>query len=97
MALKQPADQSRTYMLFFTFLSFDQGLNTAIFTFISIGYWYIYLAIKQTSIQRVRTKGQSRTETVAARKMALLVFTNVLCWFPTFVIGEKSLKGTQWP
>jgi nitrate reductase gamma subunit len=68
------------------------GLNLIGVLIIGILYPLMYLTVRQTS--RKAGKKTDR-EFAIARKMALIVVTDFLCWMPSILLGRLLFYGTQ--
>lgn len=67
------------------------AVNGFAFFIIAICYARIYLSLGKETRQVARNA--SRGEMSAAKKMALLVFTNFACWAPIAFFGLTALAG----
>jgi hypothetical protein len=67
------------------------GLNLVAFVIIAVLYTWMYIIIKRSvdmmKNKTSRKKGENK-ELVVARKMALIILTDFVCWMPIIILGE---------
>ncbi|XP_065296530.1 uncharacterized protein [Dermacentor albipictus] len=72
-----------------------------LFAFASIvaAYAYMYLSIRRskTAVKRHTARPPQAADSLVGRQMALIVFTNSLCWFPMIVMGLMAMSGVRIP
>ena len=65
------------------------GINFFSFMFIFLSYAYIYFEVKSTrSSARKDSQMPSQSDIVLARKLAIIVATDFLCWVPINIMGK---------
>nr|XP_054927509.1 uncharacterized protein LOC126532264 isoform X3 [Dermacentor andersoni] len=69
------------------------------FAFASIvaAYAYMYLSIRRSKTAVKRHTARQAADSLVGRQMALIVFTNSLCWFPMIVMGLMAMSGVRIP
>ncbi|XP_005112105.1 G-protein coupled receptor GRL101 [Aplysia californica] len=73
-------------------------LNLALFVAIAVGQVLIYRSVKANSLKMTAAPISRRNQdTAIARKLALVVITDFLCWFPIGVMGLLSKVGVPIP
>nr|KAG5695090.1 hypothetical protein BaRGS_015066 [Batillaria attramentaria] len=68
-------------------------LNFALFLLIAVGQVSIYWSVRTNSMSTTKTK-RSRDATIA-RRLATIVLSDFLCWFPIGLLGLLASTGTH--
>lgn len=73
-------------------------INFFAFASIVAAYGYMYLSIRRskTAVKRHAAR-PPQADSLVGRQMALIIFTNSLCWFPMIVMGLMAMSGVRIP
>ena len=71
-------------------------LNFVLFILIAIGQAAIYVTVKGSSMKRANG-GKQSSELTLAYRLATVVISDFICWFPIGVLGLMAANGFPVP
>uniref|UniRef100_A0A2C9K3F7 G-protein coupled receptors family 1 profile domain-containing protein n=1 Tax=Biomphalaria glabrata TaxID=6526 RepID=A0A2C9K3F7_BIOGL len=70
--------------------------NMVVFILVAVGQLLIYLSVRLQNVPQV-SELRLRQDTIIAKRLALVIITDCLCWFPITVMGLAARSGYPVP